>query len=95
MAWGVEGVAAARLRGPFTDVEVQHRTLPWCFPSARAARTFLEQHSPVHVAVSVATTAEATKAAFDALERFHAQHADADGRVDAQASYLVVTATRP
>lgn len=93
--WGAQGVAAARLRGPFTGIEVQRHSLPWRFDSAHAARMFLERHSPLHVAAASSTPPEATRAAFAAVEAFHAELAGIDGRVDAQAAYLVVTATRP
>lgn len=93
--WGSEGVAAARLRGLFTGVEVHRHQLPWQFASARAARAFLEQHSPLHVAAAASTPPEATTAAFAAVEAFHAERAGTDGRVHTEAAYLVVTATRP
>lgn len=92
--WGDAEIAADRLAADFGAIEFTPGTLTWRFDSHASALSFVTEESPMHVDVmSRAEPAqrEALRAAFgEAL----AAHADADGRVSFDASYVVVTALR-
>ncbi len=92
--WGTPDGLRALLEGPFADVAVRTLTLPWRFPTAAAARAFLERHSPAHVAAAAALPPAESARMLDALEALYAGLAGADGAVDVAAEYLLITATR-
>lgn len=93
-AWGVPETVTARLRPHFERIETRTAAVPWRFPSASAARAFLQERSSTHIAAARGSLPEASRAAFDAIERLHADVAGPDGEIDVPVGYLVVTALR-
>lgn len=90
-AWGDVATVQSWLRADFATVEVSEQSLPWRFESARAAREFLGTRSPAHVAAQQ-HAGHSSSAMMNALEDHLQKLAGADGRIDTEAEYLLITA---
>lgn len=94
LAWGRAETARERLAPYFGHVEIEVCDLDWSFPSVAAGMELYRHGSPPHTA-SFAAAGERRGELKAVLEDHLRSEAGPDGAIRSQASYLLITATRP
>lgn len=91
MLWGDDSVARERLGPGFAEVRVEPMDLDWCFADIGEGMRLYREGSPTHT-FSLRSAGERRAALEEALRCHLRESAGPDGRIDASAGYVLVTA---
>lgn len=91
MLWGDDGVAEERLGAGFAEVRVEPMDLDWCFADVEEGMRLYLEGSPTHT-FSLRSAGERRTALEEALRLHLQKNTGPDGRIEASAGYVLVTA---